>query len=189
MVSDEITIASRLGLSECRFRWRIVKLWELDAETLFAAGDVGLIPWVPLSRFERPEEEVFQRCRDTIDASLNDDEHDKMLVVTQVLASLRYNNEVLERFFEGKKKMIEFPAIQELVAESQLKGKLEGKRESILHFLRTRFETVPADVEQSVLAIREPAALDDIIAQFGQCRSIDEFRRLLDANDSNLGPS
>lgn len=185
--SDEIAISSRLRLSECRFRWRIVKLWELDAESLFAAGDVGLIPWVPLTRFELPEEEVFQRCRDTIDASLKDQEHDKMLAVTQVLASLRYNDEVLEKFFQGKKTMIEFPAIQELVTEGKLEGKLEGKRESIFHFLRNRFKSVPTDVEQSVLAIRDPAILDDIIAEFGGCLTIEEFRSLLDSIEKSGG--
>ena len=35
-------------------RWRVVELWTIPAEDLLAAGDVGLIPWVPLSSIRRP---------------------------------------------------------------------------------------------------------------------------------------
>jgi hypothetical protein len=40
---------SRHGFSSCRLKWRVVELWTIPAEELLRAGDVGLIPWVPLT--------------------------------------------------------------------------------------------------------------------------------------------
>ena len=41
-------LRSRRGLSSCRLNWHVVELWTIPAEELLQAGDVGLIPWVPL---------------------------------------------------------------------------------------------------------------------------------------------
>ena len=32
--------------------WKVAELWRLVAEELLAAGDVGLVPWVPLTHFQ-----------------------------------------------------------------------------------------------------------------------------------------
>ena len=49
---------SRHGLSSCRLKWRVVELWTIPAEELLQAGDVGLIPWVPLTDFPDPPETI-----------------------------------------------------------------------------------------------------------------------------------
>ncbi len=33
-----------------RANWRVVELWELSATELLAMNDVGLVPWIPLTR-------------------------------------------------------------------------------------------------------------------------------------------
>src|SRR6266545_3202752 len=43
--------------------WPVVRLWELDAETLLTSPDVGLIPWVPLARTTLGPDELMTRCR------------------------------------------------------------------------------------------------------------------------------
>jgi len=169
--SDEYSVASRLGMSVFRIRWRIIKLWELDAKTLLAAGDVGLIPWVSLTRFEEPPETVFRQCRDAIDNSAPTDLHDRMLVVTHVLASLRYDEDVLNLYFGGEEKMIEFPAIQNLVAKA--------RHNDILRYLRSRFGALPEDVEGGVRAISDMRALDGLFDHMADCETLDEFRQLL----------
>jgi len=36
---------SRLQWSRLACGWKVVELWQLAAEELLAAGDVGLVPW------------------------------------------------------------------------------------------------------------------------------------------------
>jgi hypothetical protein len=59
----DVRLQSRLGFSQLQARWRVVELWKLLAEDLLAAGDVGLIPWVPLTYYAGPLEVLLQQCR------------------------------------------------------------------------------------------------------------------------------
>ena len=52
-IPSENTMTSRLRFAGCALRWRIVRLWDLLAEDLFAIDDVGLVPWIPLTSFGR----------------------------------------------------------------------------------------------------------------------------------------
>jgi hypothetical protein len=65
--ANNVVVRSPLGLTELQLSWKAVKLWTLPAEELLAAGDVGLIPWVPLTRFEGRPEPIFRECRARID--------------------------------------------------------------------------------------------------------------------------
>jgi hypothetical protein len=47
-----VPLASRRGFTSWPLAWRIVKLWEIPAQELLAAGDIGLIPWVPLAQID-----------------------------------------------------------------------------------------------------------------------------------------
>jgi len=48
-VTGSAESVSRRGGTRIGGSWPVVRMWELDAEDLFAAGDAGLIPWVPLA--------------------------------------------------------------------------------------------------------------------------------------------
>ena len=71
---------SRRGLSACRLKWRVVELWTIPAEELLQAGDVGLIPWVPLTDFPDPPETMMRRCREAIERHAPPDEKANMAV-------------------------------------------------------------------------------------------------------------
>jgi hypothetical protein len=98
-------------------RWKVVELWTIPAADMLAAGDVGLIPWVPLAQFDGPREPIFQECRTRIDRDAPPDEHENLLAVTQILAGLRYNDPRLFQLLGGREAMIESPVLQEFVAE------------------------------------------------------------------------
>ena len=55
-VTDSVEMESELGLANLRFGWRVVELWNLDAEELLALSDPGLMPWVTLTKFSGPPE-------------------------------------------------------------------------------------------------------------------------------------
>jgi hypothetical protein len=80
-------LRSRLGLSACSLKWHIVELWTVRAEELLKTGDVGLIPWVPLTDFPDPPETMIRRCRDAIEERAPSEVRADSLAVSQVLTN------------------------------------------------------------------------------------------------------
>ena len=110
-------LRSRHGLSSCRMNWRVVELWTVPAEELLQTGDIGLVPWIPLTDFADAPEKMIERCRDLIDEGAPPGEKANLLAVTQVLAFLRYNSLELLKLLGGKKVMLEVPFMDEIVLE------------------------------------------------------------------------
>jgi hypothetical protein len=163
-------LGSRRGWTSWPLSWKVVKLWEVPASGLLAAGDVGLIPWVPLAHIDGSSEPVFQQCRDQIDRVAPAIERENLMAVTQVFARLRYNDERLFEVFGGRRAMIESPVIQEIVADS--------KREDIVKVLETRFGTSARTLEPALTAVN-PEHLDEVLKLAVTCRSLASFRKRL----------
>ena len=116
----------------------MVELWTVPAAAILAAGDVGLIPSVPLAASADPPDVVLRRCRDAIDELASAAEKPNLLAVTQILTSLRYNDSAIAfHFWEEAKAMIKSPLIQELVADRA--------RRDLLAVLETRFGRIPKE--------------------------------------------
>src|SRR4029077_470947 len=54
-----VALPSQLGWAHLQAGWRVVELWTIPAEALLQAGDIGLIPWVPLTHFDGPPEAIL----------------------------------------------------------------------------------------------------------------------------------
>jgi hypothetical protein len=169
--------ASQHGWTHLRCNWRMVELWTLPAEQLLAANDVGLVPWVPLTRFDGPPEPVLEECRRRIDQQAPPDEQANLLAVTQVLAHLRYNNRQLLSIFGGSRAMIESPLVQELIAET----KQRTTQQHILDNLEARFGPVPSEIAVKVRAITDEKKLSDFHRHAATCPDLESFRARLDA--------
>jgi len=167
-------LKSPQGWTDWRLSWKIVELWKVPADQLLAAGDVGLIPWVPLTCFDGPPEPILRQCRDRIDRDAPPDEQESLLAVTQVLARLRYNDERLFQLFGGRKAMIESPVLQELKAE----WTQEANRGAILKILEARFGDAARTLEADVKIVPEDK-LDEVLKLAATCRSLASFRKRL----------
>jgi hypothetical protein len=172
--SARAQLRSPRGWTKWPLSWRVVKLWEVPAQELLAAGDIGLIPWVPLAHIEGPPAPFFHQCRDRIEREARADEQENLMAITQVFARLRYNDDRLFQLFGGRRAMIESPVIQEIIADS----KREAAREYILKVLETRFGPSANALEAEVSAV-EPAKLDNLLTVAVTCRSLASFRKKL----------
>ena len=173
--AESATLRSRGRLTKWDLSWRAVKLWEVPAEQLLAAGDVGLIPWVPLAQFDRSPEAIVRECRTRIDRDASAGEHENMLAVTQVLAGLRYNDRKLFQILGGRKAMIESPVLRELKEE----WTREAAIEVLMTFLLARFGDKAGALENSLKAIDDAARLKELIKHAATARSLNSFRKQL----------
>jgi hypothetical protein len=173
------TLRSRGGLTKWDLSWRVVKLWEVPAERLLAAGDVGLIPWVPLARFDGPPEPIVRVCRTRIDRDAPAGEHENLLAVTQVLAGLRYNDPKLFQILGGRKAMIESPVLQELKEEWTREAAREAVIGDLMTFLVGRFGDKAGELENSLKAIDDASRLKELVKHAATARSLNSFRKQL----------
>lgn len=167
-VPAEHDLISPLGTTAIRIRWRVVELWNVPAADLLAAGDVGLIPWVPLTQFDGPPEPVLEQCRECIDQAAPADERPNLLAVIQVLTRLRYNDPQLLTIFGGSRAMIESPLIQELVAQTLHKA--------IIGLLEARFGAAPPEIVSRLRAILDEQELWQLNRQAGLCPNLEAFK-------------
>ncbi len=172
---DAINLISPQGLTNLQFSWRIAKLWEVPAQELLAAGDIGLIPWVPLTKFKGAPEPIIRQCRARIDQVTSHDEHANLLAVTQFLARLRYNDTRLFEILGGGRAMIESPLLQELKAE----WTQETKIRNIMKFLAARFGSKAKALETEINAINDEARLEELVELAATCRTLGSFRKQL----------
>jgi predicted transposase YdaD len=168
-------VTSRLQWSRLACQWKVVELWELAAEDLLSAQQVGLLPWVALTRFQGPPGPILEQCRRQIDAQALPDERANLLAVSQVLAQLRYNDPKLLAILGGKQLMDESPLIQEIVAEK----KQEARQEDIQDVLQARFGSVPKDIVERLPGVRSEKKLRALVKYAGRCSDLESFRARL----------
>ena len=176
-VAGQARLVSAGGTVTGGVAWRVIKLWELDAEDLFASGDVGIIPWVTLARTVQSPEEMLNRCRDVIDAKAPPGEAESLKVVTTIFASVTYNKQwVMDLLFKGRTvKVSDFP----MLVYFQEQAVAIGSRKSIMRVLKNRFATVPDDIAARLEPIEDADRLGDLIDTAVTCQDLTEFRAKL----------
>ena len=140
--------------------WPVVKLWEIDAETLFADGDDGLIPLAPLARTTLPPVEIVTRCVDRMNAVADDTERSSLLTVASIFLKLAGSPFDLIRLPGGKAMFLE--KIVRQMEEAELAEAREywrprhfadARRTDVLAELQERFGSVPSEVADAVNGI------------------------------------
>ncbi len=178
-VTGSVELTSPGGMTYWSVRWKVVELWSIPAETLLDAHDVGLIPWVPLTRFDGPPEPIFQQCRARIDEQAPPDERENLLAVTQVLAGLRYNEGALFQLLGGRKAMIESPILQELKTEWTREAVREARRSALVDILVARFGPQAEEFEIQLETIADDARWKELVKLSALCSDLQSFQKEL----------
>jgi predicted transposase YdaD len=176
--ADSVELRSRKGFTNLKLAWRAVKIWELSAEDLLAAGDVALLPWVPLAKFSGPPEPIVSRCRARIDQETSSPDREDLLTVAQFLLKLRYDKEPLlkslQNLLGGRAAMEQSSLYQEIVEEA----KSEGMQRIVLDTLEDRFGPEAKDMEAQ-LKVVEVDRLRELARFARKCRSLASFQKRL----------
>jgi hypothetical protein len=174
-VPSTFTAHSDLGWTSLQCNWKVVELWQVPAEELLAAGDVGILPWVPLTHFEGPPRDILQRCRDRIDREARYEERGNLLAVSQILTKLRFPDPLLLALFGGRHIMIDSPLIRELVAENTQ----QTQHEDIGLVLTERFGPLDEALMARLKSVRKKKELIELLKFAVRCADIQAFQARL----------
>jgi hypothetical protein len=180
-VPGELTVLSEEGTTQIRVQWKVVEVWKIPAEELLTAGDVGLIPLVPLARFDGPVEPILQECRERIDRIPSETECENLRVVTHFFAGLEYNDPRLFEKLGGNNAMFKTgsPILREIVEEETRKAAREAKRQmaetAITSVLTARFGPEAEALRTRLKAIGD-TRFEEFFGLAGTCPDLASFR-------------
>lgn len=169
----ELVIRSEEGTTSIRVEWKVIELWKVPAAELLAAGDIGLIPLVPLSLLDRPLEAIIDECRERIHRDAPARELENLLAVTHLLAGLEYNDSRMFERLGGTMAMLKSgsPLIQGIIDEAIA----TGRRDDIITILVARFGRDAEALRRDLKAVGD-AGLEELLTLAATCPDLASFR-------------
>jgi hypothetical protein len=187
-VPHERVVRSEEGTTRIHVQWKVLELWKIPVVDLLAAGDVGLIPLVPLAHFDGPLEPILLECRERIERDAPPEERENLRVVTHLLAGLKYNDPRLFQKLGGQKAVLKTgsPLLREIVEEETRKARREGEREgsremaekAVITVLMARFGP-EAEFLKGGLGGLGDDQLNELLGLAGTCSDLASFREHL----------
>ncbi len=176
-VPREFVISSEEGTTNIRVKWKVIELWKVPAAALLAAGDIGLIPLVPLSLLDRPLDAILDECRERIHRAAPADELGNLLAVTHILAGLEYNDPRMFERLGGTKAMLKSgsPLIREIIEEAMEAGRRGMAEKAIVGVLAARFGPEAKSVRSTLRTIAE-GRLEGLVSVAATCPDLVSFR-------------
>ncbi len=181
-IDRALILPSEAGFTSIEVSWKVVELWKVPAAELLAAGDIGLIPWVPLAQFDGPPEPIFRECRERIERDAPEEERENLRVVTHFLAGLRYNDPGVFQLLGGKEAMLKVksPLLRKIIDEATQEGRRDGERQAteraLVRVLMARFGA-EAEAMKTALRSISVARLEDLLVFASACPDLDAFRK------------
>lgn len=177
----ELVLRSEEGTTSIRVAWKVIELWKVPSAELLEAGDIGLIPLVPLSRIEGPMEGILDECRERIHRDAPAGEVGNLLSATHFFAGLKYNDPRLFDRLGGDEAMLKYgsPLLRKIIGDETKKARRESVREttesSIITVLAARFGSEAEALRADLNAVGN-ARLKELIGLAATCPDLASFR-------------
>lgn len=114
-----------------RFRYRVIRVWELPVEKVLSAGP-SVLPLAPMSDVQRDQlPMVIERMEERFTAMADRTSIGDLWTATKVLMGLRYDKIFTEQLLQGVRAMKESVTYQAIVEEGVQKGEREGVRKGV----------------------------------------------------------
>jgi hypothetical protein len=152
-----------------RFRYRVVRLWELPSADLMA-GPIGMLPLALLTNDAQPHlsdlvRQMDQRVRrelgDTADA-------ETIRTACYLLLGMRYDKDTINRLFAGVTQMAESSTFQGLIDEGRQQGEVWARHAVLLKLGRKQLGPASAEAEAALRRITDIGRLDQMIDTLDQ---------------------
>lgn len=152
--------------------YRVIKLWEVDAELPFRRHIPALLPFVPVMRGGDSEAMVTRAA-----AELGADEKlVELEALLGFLATFVLGSDVVQRIMRWDMSVVvESPLYQQILREGERRGTLQRARDDVLGVLRARFSRVPANVERRLARIDDVDRLTELNTLAATTPTVAEF--------------
>jgi predicted transposase YdaD len=153
-----------------RYRYRVVRLWELPVE-VFLEGGLGVLPLAPVSDVA-PEAlpDVIRRMKKRLQPQPLE-ERGYLWTATYILMGLSYTDELTNTLLEGVLEMEQSVTYQAIVK----KGEAREKRKMLLLLGSQRFGAPDAHTAAAIEAITDLDRLEQLALQLNQASSWEEL--------------
>jgi len=164
-----------------RFRYHLIRMWEIKAEEVLGVGEIWLYPFVPVMECE--ERDILDAEEKIYESDLDRRDKADLLTALAIFSGFRGEEIVRELLRRRRDIMIESPAYEiikeEGIKEGLQQGMLEEAREMVLRAFGVRFKVVPPDIEEKVRSIPSRTTLTLLLERAITCKDPDEFREAL----------
>ncbi len=134
--SGQAGFRSPSGWTEMKFKYRVLRVWELPVESLLA-GALATLPLAPLASVS-PEAlpSIVTRMEDRVRQEASPAEAGIIWTATYVLMGLRYDRDLVHHLLKGVRGMEESVTYQEIIEKGEARGRAMGLREGEAKGLR-----------------------------------------------------
>ena len=88
-------------------------------------------------------------------------------------------SEIIKTIFPGKEQIMIKSVFDEKYDAGVADGEVKWKADMVLKALRKKFKKMPKHIEQAVLAMTDPIALESLLEHVFDCNTLDEFATML----------
>jgi predicted transposase YdaD len=181
-----VTICNRFESNfldlQVRQDFRVINLWEVEAELVFERSLNTLMPFVPILK-GGGEEPVVRRALEVL---RQDEQLNQMEPLLAFFASFVMDTELVAQIVRWDMTVLrESPWYQEILQQGEQKGKAEGiaegrtegERSLVLRLLARRVGTLPTSVAAQVQALELPQleALGEALLDFAQLSDLTDW--------------
>jgi predicted transposase YdaD len=143
-----------VGDWERRFRYRVVRVWQLPAEALLTGG-LGSLPLTPVSAVTEPElPEVLHRMKQRLDREVQEPERRTLWAATYFLMGLRYPPALAGQLLQEVQNMEESSTYQAVLSKEA--------RRILLRMGRKRFGPPDEATTAAIQAIEDVNRLEEL---------------------------
>ncbi|GAA6614449.1 DUF4351 domain-containing protein [Scytonema sp. NUACC26] len=146
--------------------YRVIRVWEEDPATLLA--NPGLLPLAPLARSNSPST-LLKQVAAAVDMIEETQEQQNISACVQLLAGLRFNQNLIQQFFSEE-------VMQESVIYQSIlhRGEQKGEAKLIIRLLTRRFGELALEIEQQIqgLSTAELENLGEALLDFSNTNDL-----------------
>ena len=167
-------------------QYKVIRLIEIDGQRILDAGSAGLLPFAPLMQPPAgvDDEAWLRQCVNRAQAVPMDEALKvSYLVDLAILSGLVYKSETI-RTIIAEETMYESSIVQYFTEKGIEQGSRERAVEDLLDVLEIRFAAGAADpLAARIRSIEDLQRLKQLFRSAIQAPSLEDFRRLLDADE------
>ena len=167
-------------------QYKVIRLIEIDGQHILDAGSAGLLPFSPLMQPPAgvDDEAWLRQCVNRAQAVPMDEAlKASYLADLAILSGLVYKSETI-RTIIAEETMYESSIVQYFTEKGIEQGSRERAVEDLLDVLEIRFAVGAADpLAARILSIEDLQRLKQLFRSAIQAPSLEDFRRLLDADE------